>query len=56
MTRVVVIRHGESACNVAGVVGGHTGCSGLSPVGQMQAEKLRDRLAVVGIRRSAAEI
>jgi probable phosphoglycerate mutase len=46
VTRVVVIRHGESVCNVAGVVGGHSGCSGLSPIGRAQAEKLRDRLAV----------
>jgi 2,3-bisphosphoglycerate-dependent phosphoglycerate mutase len=45
VTRVVLIRHGESACNVAGIVGGHVGCSGLSPVGQTQAEELRHRLA-----------
>lgn len=44
MTRVVLIRHGESLCNVDGVVGGHQGCSGLSREGQMQAQKLRDRL------------
>jgi 2,3-bisphosphoglycerate-dependent phosphoglycerate mutase len=45
MTRVVLIRHGESACNVAGVVGGHKGCSGLSDEGRRQAQALRDRLA-----------
>lgn len=44
----MVIRHGESVCNVAGVVGGHNGCSGLSPRGREQAEKLRDRLAATG--------
>jgi broad specificity phosphatase PhoE len=44
MTRIVLIRHGESACNVAGVVGGHKGCSGLSDQGRRQAEALRDRL------------
>jgi probable phosphoglycerate mutase len=48
MTRVVLVRHGESACNVAGVVGGHVGCSGLSPLGFTQAEKLRDRLGATG--------
>ena len=44
MTRVVLVRHGESVCNVVGVVGGHEGCSGLSSAGRMQAQKLRDRL------------
>jgi probable phosphoglycerate mutase len=45
MTRIVLVRHGESACNIAGVVGGHKGCSGLSDQGRRQAEALRDRLA-----------
>lgn len=43
-TRVVLIRHGESACNVAGVVGGHTGCTGLSPRGRLEASALCTRL------------
>jgi broad specificity phosphatase PhoE len=48
VTRIVLIRHGESACNVAGIVGGHIGCSGLSDVGRSQAEALRERLAETG--------
>jgi 2,3-bisphosphoglycerate-dependent phosphoglycerate mutase len=48
VTRIVLIRHGESACNVAGTVGGHKGCSGLSDVGRSQAETLRDRLMQTG--------
>jgi probable phosphoglycerate mutase len=48
VTRIVLIRHGESACNVAGIVGGHKGCTGLSVVGRSQAEALRDRLLETG--------
>ncbi len=48
MTRIVLVRHGESACNIAGIVGGHTGCSGLTITGVRQAEKLRDRLTTTG--------
>jgi probable phosphoglycerate mutase len=47
-TRLVLIRHGESACSVAGVVGGEKGCTGLSPMGRGQAELLRDRLVRTG--------
>ncbi|MGD0379337.1 MAG: histidine phosphatase family protein [Acidimicrobiales bacterium] len=47
-TRVVLIRHGEAVCNVAGVVGGHTGCTGLSPTGKRQAEALAARLVKTG--------
>ncbi|HEY5023846.1 MAG TPA: histidine phosphatase family protein [Acidimicrobiales bacterium] len=47
-TRVVLIRHGEAICNVRGVVGGHTGCTGLSPRGKRQAEALRARLTETG--------
>lgn len=48
MTRIVLVRHGESACNVAGIVGGHRGCTGLTDTGVMQSEKLRDRLIASG--------
>ncbi len=47
-TRVVLIRHGEALCNVNGVVGGHAGCTGLSPTGKRQAEALRRRLELTG--------
>jgi probable phosphoglycerate mutase len=43
-----LVRHGESACNVAGVVGGPVGCTGLSLVGVGEAEALRDRLMATG--------
>jgi 2,3-bisphosphoglycerate-dependent phosphoglycerate mutase len=44
-TRLVLVRHGESQCNVNGVVGGHAGCTGLTETGFEQARRLRDRLA-----------
>ncbi len=47
-TRLVLVRHGESQCNVAGVVGGHKGCSGLTNLGRRQAEALGERLAETG--------
>lgn len=45
LTRLVLIRHGEANVAVEGIVGGHTGCTGLSPLGRHQAQRLRDRLA-----------
>ena len=45
-TRLVLVRHGEAACNVSGICGGPLGCSGLTPHGVRQIEALRDRLAV----------
>jgi len=47
-TRVVLVRHGESVVSVDRVVGGLNTCSGLSPLGRQQAERLRDRLAHTG--------
>jgi broad specificity phosphatase PhoE len=55
-TRIVLIRHGESACNVAGIVGGHLGCTGLSPEGHSQARSLRDRLFETGELESATAL
>jgi 2,3-bisphosphoglycerate-dependent phosphoglycerate mutase len=55
-TRLVLVRHGESACNVAGVVGGPVGCTGLSPVGVGEAEALRDRLVATGELVGAAAV
>jgi len=43
-TTLVLVRHGESVCNVAGVVGGPRGCTGLSERGMSEARALRDRL------------
>ena len=35
--------HGESIVTVNRVIGGHRTCTGLSPLGRTQAERLRDR-------------
>jgi probable phosphoglycerate mutase len=47
-TRVVLIRHGESRVTVERVIGGPRSCTGLSPLGLQQAERLRDRLKHTG--------
>jgi probable phosphoglycerate mutase len=48
VTRLVLVRHGESQAAVDGVVAGRRGCSGLSEQGRAQAAALRDRLARTG--------
>ena len=48
MTRLFLIRHGESVAQVEGYVSGHDTCRGLSPLGRRQASALRDRLARTG--------
>ncbi len=48
MTRVVLVRHGESQVSVDGLVGGLLTCSGLSDLGRRQAAALRDRLTATG--------
>jgi probable phosphoglycerate mutase len=55
-TRVVLIRHGEAICNVSGIVGGHAGCTGLSPLGRRQADALRARLVHSGELAGAAAL
>lgn len=45
MTRLILIRHGESAVTVKRVIGGPRSCSGLSELGRLQAHRLHDRLA-----------
>ena len=47
-TRVVLVRHGESKVTVSRVIGGPRTCTGLSPLGVEQSERLRDRLAETG--------
>lgn len=44
-SRVVLIRHGESASNAGGWLSGQETCGGLTDLGVVQAEALRDRLA-----------
>jgi probable phosphoglycerate mutase len=48
VTRLVLVRHGESNVSVRRVIGGWRTCDGLSPLGRLQAERLRDRLASTG--------
>jgi probable phosphoglycerate mutase len=43
VTRLIYVRHGESNSTVARVIGGPRTCSGLSALGVLQAERLRDR-------------
>ncbi|HMK11513.1 MAG TPA: histidine phosphatase family protein [Acidimicrobiales bacterium] len=45
MTRIVLVRHGESQVFVDRLVGGLLTCNGLSDLGRRQAVALRDRLA-----------
>lgn len=55
-TTLVLIRHGESACSVAGVVGGPKGCTGLTGRGVFEAEVLRERLLRSGELSTAAAL
>ena len=43
MTRLILIRHGESDVTVRRVIGGPSTCNGLSELGRRQSERLRDR-------------
>ena len=47
-TRLVLVRHGEAHCNVAGIVGGPRGCTGLTDLGRDQAVALAQRLERTG--------
>ena len=48
MTRLILIRHGESVAQVEGFLSGHDTCRGLSDLGRRQAQALHDRLARTG--------
>lgn len=50
MTHLYLIRHGEAVCNVdrAAPTAGMKGDLGLTGLGRLQAERLRDRLASTG--------
>jgi probable phosphoglycerate mutase len=48
VTRLILIRHGESVAQVEGFVSGHDTCRGLSDLGRRQAHALHDRLARTG--------
>jgi probable phosphoglycerate mutase len=55
-TRLVLVRHGESVSNAAGVIAGHLSCTGLSDLGRRQAEALAARLRRTGELAGAAAI
>jgi 2,3-bisphosphoglycerate-dependent phosphoglycerate mutase len=46
--RLILVRHGHAHAGFHGVIGGPTGCIGLTPYGRAQAEALRDHLATSG--------
>jgi broad specificity phosphatase PhoE len=46
--RLILVRHGDAHAGFHGVIGGRTGCTGLTPHGRAQAEALRDHLAEAG--------
>jgi probable phosphoglycerate mutase len=48
LTRIVMIRHGESQATVNKILGGPRSCTGLSDLGRLQAQRLRDRLSQSG--------
>ncbi|HEX6818717.1 MAG TPA: histidine phosphatase family protein [Ktedonobacterales bacterium] len=50
MTHLYLIRHGEAVCNVDrdAPTAGMKGDLGLTPLGKLQAERLRDRLTATG--------
>lgn len=56
LTRLVLVRHGEAQSAVDRIVGGHRGCTGLSPHGRRQVEALRDRWATSGEVRKATAL
>ncbi|WP_436794883.1 histidine phosphatase family protein [Actinospongicola halichondriae] len=45
LTRLILVRHGESAAQAGGFLAGHEACSGLSDLGRSQAAALADRLS-----------
>jgi probable phosphoglycerate mutase len=47
-TQLVLIRHGQSQAQVAGIFSGHDTCTGLTDLGRAQAAALRDRLLKTG--------
>lgn len=44
-SELVLLRHGQARCNVDGVVGGPTTCTGLTELGHQQVEQAARRLA-----------
>jgi probable phosphoglycerate mutase len=44
LTELILVRHGEAHCNVAGIAGGAAGCTGLTERGRTQVGRLGRRL------------
>jgi len=55
-SRIVLVRHGEAACNRNHVVGGRKGCTGLTDLGRRQVATLADRLYESGELREATAL
>ena len=55
-TRLVIVRHGEAACNAEDFIGGHDGCRGLTARGVRQARALAERLERTGELAEAAAL
>ena len=52
--RLILVRHGDAYAGFNGLVAGVSGCTGLTPHGRRQAERLRDHLAASGRVRADA--
>ena len=48
MTRLVLVRHGESVASANRSIGGPRTCAGLSDLGRAQCDRLAARLAETG--------
>lgn len=46
--RLILVRHGDAHAGFHGPIAGPKGCAGLTPLGRVQAEALRDHLAASG--------
>jgi probable phosphoglycerate mutase len=46
MTRLLLVRHGDSQAHNDGIIAGPVGCTGLSDAGRRQVDRLGARLAV----------
>ena len=55
-SRIVLVRHGEAECNLNRIVGGRTGCTGLTDLGRAQVAALADRLYESGELRQATAL
>jgi broad specificity phosphatase PhoE len=53
LTRLIFVRHGLALAAERGIVGGHSGCTGLATTGRQQAEALRERLTASRIELDA---